>query len=106
MKYVCLRNCFVNVQLWKKDKTYELPEAMEKDPKNFRPVDVPAELHEEATEDDLNEAHERKLKVANKPEHIQEGFYWCTECQYTHNGKPNKKGKVGSLAKKHLKFRG
>ncbi|KKL70866.1 hypothetical protein LCGC14_2100650 [marine sediment metagenome] len=105
-KYVCLRNCFVNVQLWKKDKVYELPDSMDKDPKNFRPVGVPAELHEEATEDERNEEHEAKLKVANKPEHIPEGHYWCTDCQKTHNGNPNKKtGKVGRMAKKHLKFR-
>ncbi len=104
-KYMCLRNCFVNVQLWKKDKVYELPDSMDKDPKNFRLVGVPAELHEEATEEELNAKHEAKMKVANKPEHIPEGFYWCTECQHTHRGTPNKNGKLGKLAKKHLKFR-
>lgn len=41
-KYLCLRNCFVNVVLWKEGKVYDLPDEMEKSPKNFRLVGEPA----------------------------------------------------------------
>lgn len=105
MKYVCLRNCLVRDVLWKESKVYELPDDFPKDPKNFRPQDVPAELHVEVTEDALNDEHEQKLKVENKPEHIPDGHYWCTECQGVHNGNPNKNNKISKIAKKHLKFR-
>ncbi|KKK98388.1 hypothetical protein LCGC14_2643270, partial [marine sediment metagenome] len=53
--YVCLRDCYVGERLWKKDKTYELPVSMEKNPRNFRPMDITAELHEAVTEEELNE---------------------------------------------------
>lgn len=104
-QYLCLRNCYVGEQLWKKDKAYNLPEGMDKDPKNFRPLDISAELYEEVTEEALNKAHEAKLKVANKPEKMRKGYYWCTECQQAHNSEPNNKGKISKIAKKHLKFR-
>ena len=106
MQCVILRNCYVD-RYYAKGELQEVDDELVKEhPKNFRPAGVPAELHEEATEDELNEEHEAKLKVVNKPEHIPEGHYWCTDCQKTHNGNPNKKtGKVGKMAKKHLKFR-
>ncbi len=39
MKYLCLRDCFVNSVLWREGKTYELPDKMGKSPKNFKPTD-------------------------------------------------------------------
>ena len=41
--YVCLRNCYVGEQLWKKEKTYDLPEALDKNPANFRMLGVTEE---------------------------------------------------------------
>ncbi len=106
MQCVILRNCYVD-RYYAKGELREVDDALVKEhPKNFRPASVGAELHEEATEDALNEEHETKMKVANKPEQMHAGYYWCTECQHTHNGNVVKKtGKVSSLAKRHLKFR-
>lgn len=41
MDYICLRNCYVGERLWKEGETYALPDAMEKSPKNFRPIGQP-----------------------------------------------------------------
>jgi len=38
MKYICLRNCYVGERLWKAGKTYDLPDNMEKNEKNFSPI--------------------------------------------------------------------
>ena len=38
MEYVCLRNCYVADRLWKEGKVYDLPDSMEKHPKNFQPL--------------------------------------------------------------------
>jgi hypothetical protein len=40
MKYLCLRVCFVSGSLWQKGAIYDLPDEMNKDPKNFQPVEV------------------------------------------------------------------
>ena len=105
MKCVILRNCYVN-RYYTKGEVFEVPEELvDLHPKNFRPFGVTAELHEEVTEETLNEAHEASLLVANKPEHLPDGWYWCTDCQRKHNGNPNKNGKIDRIAKKHLKFR-
>ncbi|KKL65445.1 hypothetical protein LCGC14_2154910 [marine sediment metagenome] len=42
MQYVCLRNCVVNDVLWKEGKIYNLPDSMDKHPRNFRLVGEPA----------------------------------------------------------------
>lgn len=105
MQCIILRNCYVD-KYYAKGELQEVDDALvEEHPRNFRPAGVGAELHEEVTEEELNAAHEKKLKLANKPDHIPEGWYWCTECQRKHNGNPDKKGKLTKLAKKHLKFR-
>lgn len=106
MDYMCLRNCYVGEVLRKEGKVYTLPDEMDKDTKNFRPLDIPAELHEQVAEDVLNDEHEAKMKVVNKPEKMRKGYYFCTECQTTHNGTMNRKGKVGKIAKRHLKYKG
>ena len=42
MKYICLRNCYVNDRFWHQGEVYELPDDMVKSEKNFKPVsDVP-----------------------------------------------------------------
>jgi hypothetical protein len=38
MKYLCLRDCFVNSRLWREGQTYNLPDTMKISPKNFKPV--------------------------------------------------------------------
>lgn len=35
MRYLCLRNCFVDSQYWHKGGEYELPDEMNKNEKNF-----------------------------------------------------------------------
>ena len=44
MKYLCLRDCFVDSRYWVEGRTYELPASMEKTPKNFKAVDEPKVL--------------------------------------------------------------
>ena len=39
MKYKCIRTCFVASRLWEEGKIYELPNNINKHPKNFQPVD-------------------------------------------------------------------
>ena len=36
MEYLCLRDCFVGDRLWRRGETYNLPDAIEKSPKNFK----------------------------------------------------------------------
>ena len=38
MQYKVLRDCYVNDRLWFAGSTVELPDDMEKSPKNFEPV--------------------------------------------------------------------
>ncbi len=101
MEYAVLRDCWVGERLYKKGELYELPDEVDKDPRNFREVGVGAELHDEIQ----NDEYEAQLKVKNKPEHIPAGWYWCTECQRTHNGNRLATGKINKLAKRHLKYR-
>lgn len=104
-KVIILRDCYVD-RYYAKDEVHDVSDDLVKlHPKNFRPADITTELHEEATEDELNEEYEANQKVANKPEHIPEGWYWCTECQRKHNGNVKKNGKIEKLAKQHLKYR-
>jgi len=42
MKYITLRDCYVNDRLWRKGEVYELPDEMNKSEKNFKPLDEPA----------------------------------------------------------------
>ena len=112
MKYVCLRNCFVNVQLWKKDKVYDLPDSMEKDPKNFRRVG----MTDEQVEEELNAEHEKKLKMeagaanakvkkeageakAAKAAETPSRLYFCTKTQCLKNHV-----RTGRLGKLHQKY--
>ena len=66
--YLCLRNCFVGVQLWKAGKVYTLPEEMEKHPKNFRLVGASAAEVAQGEEQIKREAEEAKQARAAKAE--------------------------------------
>ena len=80
-KYVCLRNCVVNDVLWKEGKAYELPEAMEKHPKNFRLVGEPEEAPQPAPK------AASKVVAPGTPEKSREpkpGEYLCSKCNSIH----------------------
>jgi len=68
MKHICLRDCYVNDRFWRRGETYELPEAMEKSPKNFSPVAEPAPAPVPKT----------------RPEVIPPGMFWCEEHNTLH----------------------
>ena len=87
--YTCIRNCFVNVQLWKAGKTYELPEAMEKDPKNFRLVGAP---------EPVIEPERTEPAKPTEPRALGPGEYVCSKCENPHR----ESSKIG---KKHLKHK-
>ncbi len=38
-KWFCLRDCFTNSRFFNEGRTYELPDTMVKNPKNFRSLD-------------------------------------------------------------------
>ena len=38
MKYLCLRNCFVNGQIYLKGETHELPDDMDKPERQWQPI--------------------------------------------------------------------
>ena len=78
MKYICLRNCFVNDRFHHQGETYELPDDMRKSEKNFRPLEQP----EPAPAPDEGRGF---------------GDYPCPECKVTH--------RAGSkIHKRHLKL--
>lgn len=68
MKYRCLRNCFINGQIYLKGEVHELPDSMRKSEKHFQPLGQPVEPP--------------APKV--KPEVIPEGMFWCDKCQSLH----------------------
>ena len=41
MKYICLRDCFVDSRFWHEGRTYDLPDDMQKTLKNFKLVNEP-----------------------------------------------------------------
>ncbi len=100
--YQCLRNCFVNTQLWKKGKSYDLPEKMVKDPKNFRLLGVTEEEEEELQNTEYEEEWSNKQKPAINPI----GKYWCLKCGVFHREEPDKNGHLPKVAKNHKKYRG
>ena len=46
MKYLCLRNCYTGEQLYYGGTVYDLPDAMRKSEKNFRPLSADAVVAE------------------------------------------------------------
>ncbi len=115
MQYQCLRNCYVGELLWKEGKVYDLPDAMDKDPKNFRLV---GETAEEA-ESNLNAEYDvQRLKdeaaakatadaLAVVEDKIPVNSYWCTDCEKYHSEDIQKStGKMTKISKKHQKFKG
>ncbi len=83
IEYLCLRNCFVNVMLWKEGRVYTLPAEMEKHPKNFRLVGEPEPVP--AVSDTPEKSRE------SKPDE-----YLCSKCNSIHR-------ETSKLGKKHLK---
>ncbi len=82
MEYKCLRNCFVDVRLWKEGRVYELPEAMEKDSKNFA---LMRHQELEPTPEDKQSARE-----------LRKNEYACAKCHKVHK-------KTSKIGKRHLK---
>ena len=93
MTYVCLRNCYVGERLWKQGKTYELPDAMEKNEKNFQLLgEVPGP--EKVSEPIPNAPQAVSSPV--KPDTIPDGQYWCPKCSTLHR-------ETSKIGKKHNK---
>ena len=86
MKYLCLRNCYVEDVLWRKGEVYELPDNMVKSEKNFQP------LGEQPVEEP-----EPKPKPV-KPDVIPKGQFWCTKCKALHR-------ETSNTGKKHIKHK-
>lgn len=84
MKFLCLRSCYVNDQIFLKGETHELPESMESD-KHFQLVGEPAPA---------------PAPEKTRPEVIPAGQYWCPRCNTLHR-------EIGTskIGKKHLKFK-
>jgi len=84
MKYVCLRNCVVNDLLWKEGRIYDLPDAMDKHPKNFKCMRHQDEV---VTPEDKQTARE-----------LGENKYACSKCHKVHK----KSSKIGKRHLKHI----
>jgi len=67
MKYKCLRTCYVNDRLWKGGETYNLPDTMEKHPKNFEPLE--GEI-----------VKEKDYLIKPVVEEQEEEIFKCAEC--------------------------
>lgn len=93
MKYLCLRDCYVEDVLWRKGEVYELPDNMVKSEKNFQP------LGEQPIEEPEPKAPEPKPKPV-KPDVIPKGQFWCTKCKTLHR-------EIGTskIGQKHLKYK-
>lgn len=87
MKYLCLRNCFVNGQIYLKGEVHELPDSMRESTK-FQPLGQPVEVEPEP---------EPKSEPV-KPDKIPAGMFWCAKCKILHR-ESSKKGQ------KHLKHK-
>ena len=89
MKYICLRNCFVNSRFHHQGETYELSDDVRKSEKNFRLVEEPAPAP----------APEKAAPVPKtKPAVIPKGMFWCGRCQMLHLDSK----KIGQ---RHLKYK-
>jgi len=87
VEYLCLRNCFVGVRLWKAGRVYILPEEMEKDPKNFRKVGEPV-IEEQGPITD----------TPDQPRELKPDEYSCSKCNSIHR-------ETSKLGQKHLKYK-
>jgi hypothetical protein len=96
MKYLCLRNCFVNGRFYTKGQTYELGEEQVNSPKNFKLVAVKASPPEESGQGEGEESTKKTEGV--KPNVIPKGMFWCSNCKVLHR----ESSRVG---KRHLKFK-
>lgn len=74
MKYLCLRKCYVGDYLYEKGEVYDLPDSLEKSPKNFQSLEKKAEpaisevaTEEKQTEDEQIGSEDAPLYVSDKP---------------------------------------
>ncbi|MBA7648638.1 hypothetical protein ES703_56426 [subsurface metagenome] len=73
MKYRCLRNCFINGQIYLKGETWELPDSMEKSEKHFQPLgEQPVEVEPEPKPEPV------------KPDKMPAGMFWCVKHNTLH----------------------
>ena len=96
MQYICLRSCYVGEVLRKGGRVYTLPEAMEKHPKNFRPVGEPEPIPKPAIE---SITEPLATDTPEKPPEPNLGEYLCSKCKSSHR-------ETSKLGKKHLKHKG
>ena len=89
MKYRCIRNCFINGQIYLKGEEYELPDSLKNSAK-FQPLGEPVEVEPEP------EPEPKPEPV--KPDKIPAGMFWCPKCKILHR-ESSKKGQ------KHLKHK-
>ena len=84
MKYLCLRNCFINGQIYLKGEEHELPDSMVKPAKKWQALGV------------QRQPGPKPERV--KPDKIPAGMFWCPKCKILHR-EASKKGH------KHLKHK-
>jgi len=89
MNYICLRDCYVGDRFRRQGEIYDLPDDMEKSPKNFRLVGEP---EPESTP----EAPPEPKPEPVKPDVIPKGQFWCTKCKALHR-------ETSKIGQKHLK---
>lgn len=88
MKYRCLRNCFINGQIYLKGEVHELPDSMRKSEKHFQPLEAP-----------VPEPEPEKAAPApkTKPAVIPVGMFWCPHCNSLHRV-------ASKIGNRHLKY--
>ena len=70
MKYRCLRNCFINGQIYLKDEVHELSDNISE--RHFQPVEQPVEVEPEPKPEPV------------KPDKIPAGMFWCVKHNTLH----------------------
>ncbi len=97
MRYLCLRDCFVDSRLWRSGEVYDLHDSMQKAEKNFRPLDAPKATEAEPV---VTEGVTPNVElVEDAPIKTTDDFYTCNAC-----GKQfkNKLGLTGHM-RSHMK---
>lgn len=101
MKYLCLRDCYVNDRFWSKGEVYELDVDMEKSEKNFKAVEAPEPEEPETGTTFASSSGaeaETQLPAKPKPDVIPDGLFWCGRCETLHR-------ETSKVGQKHLKYK-
>ncbi len=99
MKYRCLRNCFINGELYLKGEVHELPDSMVKSEKHFQPLGQPVEVEPEPIAEGVAEAWKAgAVAEPVKPDKIPAGMFWCPKCKILHR-------ETSKIGQKHLKHK-